>query len=104
MTISDPKFHAGQYVFYDGDVRQINEILGYQLSDDSKKKGWYYEITGSSRGYETVNESYLSGDIDTEYDRMQNRVEKMEDQLEGMLLRYKQYLDKVDNLIKSKEA
>lgn len=103
MTISDPKFHAGQFVFYDGDVRQINEILGYQLSDDSKKSGWYYEIA-SSRGYETVPESKLSGDINTEYDRMQRRVEKMEEQLEDMLKRYQDYLRKVDNLIKSKEA
>lgn len=104
MTISDPKFHAGQFVFYDGDVRQINELLGYRFPGDPKKSGWYYEITGDSRGYETVNESYLSGDIDTEYDRMQKRVEKMEDQLEDMLKRYQNYLDKVDNLIKSKEA
>ena len=103
MTITDPKFHVGQYVFYDGDVRQINEILGYQLPDDSKTSGWYYEVT-SSRGYETVNESSLSGDINTEYDRMQRRVEKMELQLEDMLKRYQDYLRKVDNLIKSKEA
>ena len=104
MTISDPKFHAGQYVFYDGEVRGIIKLLGYQLSNDSEKSGWYYEITGGSRGYETVCESYLSGDINTEYDRMQRRVLKMEQKLEDMLCRYKQYLDKVDNLIKSKEA
>ena len=104
MTITDPKFHGGQYVFYDGDVRRINKLLGYQLTDDPKKSGWYYEITGGSRGYETVNESSLSGDINTEYDRMQRRVEKMEQQLEDMLKRYQNYLDKVDNLIKSKEA
>ena len=104
MTISDPKFHVGQFVFYDGDVYQINELLGYQLSDNPKKSGWYYEITGSSRGYEKVNESSLSGDINTEYDRMQRRVEKMEEQLENMLERYQDYLRKVDNLIKSKEA
>ena len=103
MTISDPKFHAGQYVFYDGEVSQVSSLLGYKFPDDPKKTGWYYEIA-TSRGYDTVKESYLSGDIDTEYDRMQKRVENMEDQLEGMLFRYKQYLDKVDNLIKSKEA
>ena len=103
MTISDPKFHAGQYVFYDGEVCQVSSLLGYKFPDDPKKTGWYYEIA-TSRGYDTVKESYLSGDIDTEYDRMQKRVEKMEDQLEDMLKRYQNYLDKVDNLIKSKEA
>lgn len=103
MTIADPKFHAGQYVFYDGDVRMISSLLGYLPSSDTKKPGWYYEIT-SSRGYETVIESSLSGDINTEYDRMQRRVLKMEEDLECMLKRYQDYLRKIDNLIKSKEA
>ena len=102
MTISDPKFHAGQYVFYDGEVCQVSSLLGYKFPDDPKKTGWYYEIA-TSRSYDTVKESYLSGDIDTEYDRMQKRVEKMEEQLEDMLKRYQNYLSKVDELIRSKE-
>lgn len=102
MTISEPKFHAGQYVFYDGDVHRINKVLGFQLSNQSMgtKEGWYYEIMSGDK----VRESCLSGDVNTEYDRMQRRVLKMEEQLEDMLKRYQDYLHKIDNLIKSKEA
>ena len=104
MTISEPKFHVGQYVFYDGDVRMIYKLLGYQLKTDSQESGWYYEISDSN-GYKSVSvcENLLSGDIDTEYDRMQRRVLKMEKQLNDMLKRYQDYLSKVDELIRSKK-
>lgn len=106
MTITKPKFHVGQYVFYGGDVRMINKILGYQLKTDSQEAGWYYEITGAEYNNfkgTTVMEDLLTGDINTEYDRMQRKVLKMEEQLNDMLKRYQNYLSKVDNLIRSKE-
>lgn len=106
MTISEPKFHVGQYVFYYGGIHMINKILGYQLKTDSQESGWYYEITGTkSNNFKgmTVMEDLLSGDINTEYDRMRGKVLEMEKQLNDMLKRYQNYLSKVDNLIRSKE-
>ena len=104
MTISEPKFNVGQYVFYDGDVRMIYNLVGYLPKTDLEESGWYYEITDSS-GYKRVRvrENLLTGDINTEYDRMQRKVLKMEQQLNDMLKRYQNYLSKVDELIRSKE-
>lgn len=105
MTIAEPKFHGGQYVYYDGDIHSVIRLLGYQLKTDTQKEGWYYEIDGNEvTSYRSiiVCESSLAGDVDTEFKRMQKRVAKMEDDLEGMLKRYHEYLSKIDNLIKGK--
>ena len=82
----------------------IYKLVGYLPKSDLEESGWYYEISDSD-GYKQVRvcENLLSGDINTEYDRMQTRVLKMEKQLNDMLKRYQNYLSKVDNLIRSKE-
>ena len=107
MTISEPKFRVGQHIFYDGKVREIKNILGYQIPDESREiinGGWSYKITG---GYmdkgENVMEYELSGDINEEYQRMQNRVLSMKNDLDKMLQRYHGYLLDIDRLINKKD-
>lgn len=103
MTISEPKFHDGQYVFYDGDVCKIYKLVGYLPKTDLEEPGWYYEIYDSNGKREMVIENLLTGDLNTEYDRLQRKVSIMEQQLNDMLKRYQNYLSKVDELIRSRE-
>ena len=106
MTISEPKFKVGQYVFYDGEVREIKDILGYTIPDESREKmgGWAYKIKGGYRGEgKTVMEYDLSGDINEEYQRMQNRVLSMKNDLDKMLDRYRAYLLDIDRLVNKKD-
>ncbi len=106
MTISEPKFRVGQYVFYEGKVREIKNILGYQIPDDESGKngGWSYMLRGGCCGKgESVMEYHLSGDINEEYQRMQNRVSSMKDDLDKMLLRYRAYLLDIDRLVNEKD-
>ena len=106
MTISEPKFKVGQYVFYDGEVREIKNILGYQIPDESREinGGWSYKITGGYMGKgESVMEYQLSGDIEDEYQRMQNRVLSMKNDLDKMLQRYHEYLLDIDRLVNKKD-
>ena len=106
MTISEPKFRVGQYVFYEGEVREIKDILGYTIPDESRAKngGWAYKIKGGYRGEgETVMEYQLSGDINEEYQRMQNRVLSMKNDLDKMLEQYRAYLLDIDRLVNKKD-
>ena len=107
MTISDPKFKVGQYVFYDGKVREIKDILGYQIPNESSGRingGWAYKIKG---GYKdegvSVMEYDLSGDVNEEYQRMQKEVLSMKNDLDNMLERYHSYILYVDSLINKKD-
>ena len=106
MTISEPKFRVGQHIFYDGEVREIKNILGYQIPDESREKkgGWYYEITGGYMGKGmSVMEYELSGDIEDEYRRLENRVLSMKNDLDKMLHRYHEYLLDIDRLVNKKD-
>ena len=107
MTISEPKFRVGQKVFYDGKVREIKNIIGYQIPDESRdiiNGGWSYKLTG---GYmdkgESVMEYDLSGDVNEEYQRMKNRVIGMKNDLDKMLQRYHEYLLDIDRLVNKKD-
>ena len=103
MTISEPKFRVGQYVFYDGEVREIKDILGYQIPDESRvgiNGGWSYKIKGGYNGDGVrVMEYQLSGDINEEYQRMKNEVLSIKKDLDNMLERYRSYILKFDSLI-----
>ena len=107
MTISEPKFRVGQKVFYNGEVREIKNIIGYQIPDDPRdiiNGGWSYNLTG---GYmdkgESVMEYDLSGDINEEYQRMQKQVLSMKNDLDKMLDRYRSYILYFDSLINKKD-
>ena len=106
MTISEPKFSVGQHIFYDGEVREIKNIIGYQIPDESREinGGWSYKITGGymDKGV-SVMEYQLSGDINEEYKRMQNRVFGMKNDLDKMLQRYHEYLLDIDRLVNKKD-
>ena len=107
MTISEPKFRVGQHVYYDGEVREIKNIIGYQIPDESREEingGWAYKITGGYMGKgESVMEYQLTGDINEEYQRMQNRVLGMKNDLDKMLQRYHEYLLDIDRLVNKKD-
>ena len=106
MTISEPKFRVGQYVFYEGEVREIKDIIGYKIPDESIEKngGWAYKITGGYMGKgESVMEYQITGDINEEYQRMQNRVLSMKNDLDKMLDRYRSYILSFDSLINKKD-
>ena len=106
MTISEPKFRVGQHIFYDGEVREIKNILGYQIPDESRetKGGWSYAITGGYMGKGvSVMEYELSEDIEDEYRRMENRVLSMKNDLDKMLHRYHEYLLDIDRLVNKKD-
>ena len=107
MTISEPKFRVGQKVFYDGKVREIKNIIGYQIPDESRdiiNGGWSYMLTG---GYmdkgESVMEYDLSGDVNEEYQRMKNRVISMKKDLDEMLNRYHNYILYFDSFVNRKD-
>ena len=106
MTISEPKFRVGQYVFYEGEVREIKDILGYKIPDESRERngGWAYMIKGGYNGEGlSVMEYQLSGDINEEYQRMQNEVLSMKNDLDKMLDRYRSYILNLDSLINKKD-
>ena len=107
MTISEPKFRVGQHVYYDGEVREIKNIIGYQIPDESREEengGWAYHITGGYMGKgERAMEYQLTGDINEEYKRMQNRVLGMKNDLNKMLQRYHEYLLDIDRLVNKKD-
>ena len=106
MTISEPKFRVGQYVFYEGEVREIKDIIGYKIPDESivKNGGWTYRIKGGYKGEGvSVMEYELSGDINEEYQRMQQQVLSMKNDLDKMLDRYRSYILSFDSLINKKD-
>ena len=107
MTISEPKFRVGQHVYYDGEVREIKNIIGYQIPDESSGEingGWSYKLTGGYMGKgEGVMEYQITGDINEEYQRMQNRVLDMKKDLNKMLQRYHEYLLDIDRLVNKKD-
>ena len=106
MTISEPKFRVGQYVFYEGEVREIKDIIGYKIPDESGERngGWTYKIKGGYKGEGvSVMEYQLSGDINEEYQRMQNEVLSMKNDLDKMLDRYRSYILYFDRLINKKD-
>ena len=107
MTISEPKFKVGQYVFYEGEVREIKNIIGYSIPDESRaviSGGWSYRIKGGYKGEGvSVMEYELSGDINEEYKRMQNQVLSMKNDLDKMLDRYRSYILNFDSLINKKD-
>ena len=107
MTISEPKFRVGQKVFYDGKVREIKNIVGYQIPDESRdiiNGGWSYNLTGGFKDKcDSVMEYDISGDVNEEYQRMKNRVESMKNDLDKTLARYHNYLLYFDGLIKIKD-
>ena len=106
MTISEPKFRAGQYVFYEGEVREIKDILGYKIPNESREinGGWSYRIKGGYKGEGvSVMEYELSGDINEEYQRMQKQVLSMKNDLDKMLDRYRSYILSFDSLINKKD-
>ena len=106
MTISEPKFRVGQHIFYDGEVCEIKDILGYTIPNESRGKngGWAYKIKGGYEGQgTTVMEYDLSGDIEDEYQRMLNRVLSMKNDLDKMLQRYHEYLLDIDRLVNKKD-
>ena len=107
MTISEPKFRVGQKVFYEGKVREIKNIIGYQIPDESSciiNGGWSYNLTGGFKDKcDSVMEYDISGDVNEEYQRMKNRVESMKNDLDKTLARYHNYLLYFDGLIKIKD-
>ena len=106
MTISEPKFRVGQYVFYEGEVREIKDILGYKIPNESIEinGGWSYRIKGGYKGEGvSVMEYELSGDINEEYQRMQKQVLSMKNDLDKMLDRYRSYILSFDSLINKKD-
>ena len=106
MTISEPKFKVGQYVFYEGEVREIKDIIGFRIPDESSeiRGGWSYKIKGGYKGEGvSVMEYQLSGDINEEYHRMQNEVLSMKNDLDKMLDRYRSYILHFDSLINKKD-